>query len=413
MAVKITPFWHRIPQFFQYPFQKPALWVLLGGTGIGVVLSMIPIIGPLAMLVLTVAMMKYAYEVLAETAEGYLEPPEINSDRSGTGIVIPLKQFAIYFLLGVLIVLIGQSFGGVAALLFAIVALILLPASIIVLATTASLVAAINPLLLAQMIQRIGAPYAALYGMLVLLYVGSGAVVGLFTGILPPLVLYVASLFAGYYFTFVMFHLMGYVVYQFHVELDFLPETVIESGEMQTLDDELGLFEQFLAEEKYGAAKAELLAVIARYPDKVELKQRLHRIAQLTEDKDLLARNGRQIISEYIDSKRLREAVNIYLDCVRVDAGFRPGRAEDHAPLAHALRDRGDSKLAVQLINGFHRRFPEHPSTPSLYVLAARMFSEDLARDDQAKAILDYVVKNFPRNPDTRQAKALKSALTG
>lgn len=412
MAVEITPFWHRIPDFFRYPFRKPALWVLLGGTGIGVVLSSIPIIGPLAMLVLTVAMMKYAYEVLAETAEGYLDPPEISSDRSGTGMIIPLKQFAIYFLLGVLLVLIAQSFGGLAAWLFAILALILLPASIIVLATTASLVAAINPLLLGQMVQRIGAPYAALYGMLVLLYVGSGAVVSLFVGVLPPLMLYVLSLFAGYYFTFVMFHLMGYVVYQFHVELDFLPETVIESGEVQTLDDELGLFEQFLAEEKYGAAKAELLAVIARYPDKVELKQRLHRIAQLTEDKELLARNGRQTISEYIDQKRVRDAINIYLDCVRADPAFRPARPEDYAPLAQALRDRGDSKLAVQLINGFHKRFPEDPTTPSLYVLAARVFSEDLQRDDQARAILDYVVKHFPRNPDTRQAKALMSALS-
>ncbi|MBA1146650.1 hypothetical protein H0Z60_06220 [Ectothiorhodospiraceae bacterium WFHF3C12] len=413
MAVKITPFWHRIPHFFQYPFRKPSLWVLLGGTGLGVVFSMIPILGPLAMLALSLGIMKYAYEVLAETAEGYMDPPEISSDRSGTGIVIPLKQFAIYFLLGLLVVLIAQGFGAVAALLFAIVALILLPASIITLATTASLTAAINPLLLGQMIQRIGAPYAALYGMLVLLYVGSGAVGALLAGSVPALLLYVVSLFAGYYFTFVMFHLMGYVVYQFHVELDFLPEAVIEAGDGQSMDDELQLFEQFLAEEKYGAAKAELLAVIARHPERLELKQRLHRIAQLSGDRPLLARNGRQLISEYLDAQRLRDAVNVHLDCVRDDPAFRPGRGEDYAPLAQALRERGDGKLAVQLVNGFHKRYPEHPATPSLYVLAARVFSEDLERDDQARVILDYVVKHFPRNPDTRQAKALISALNG
>lgn len=414
MAVKITPFWHRIPRFFQYPLRPPALWALLGATGLGVVLAMIPIIGPLAMLVLTLAVMKYAYEILAETAEGYLEPPPLNNDRSGTGLIIPLKQFAIYFLIGLLVVLSAQSFGSAAALLVAVLALVLLPASIIVLATTASLGAAINPLLLAQMVQRIGWPYAALYGMLVLLYVGSGAVVGLLAGTLPGVLLYAVSLIAGYYFTFVMFHLMGYAVYQFHMELDFLPEAIIESGEGEpTLDDELALFEDFVADEKYDAAKAELLAVIARRPDELALKQRLHRIAQLSGDRALLARNGRQLISEYVDAGRVREAMNVYLDCQREDATFRPARAEDYAPLAQTLREGGKSKAAVQLVNGFHKRFPEHPATPSLYVLAAQVFSEDLARDDQARAILDYVLRRFPRSPDSRRAKALMTALTG
>jgi len=412
MAAEITPFWQRMPKFFQYPFRKPALWVLLGVTGGGLILSQIPILGPLALLALFLAVMKYAYEVLAETAEGYMEPPGITSDRSGTGLLLPLKQWFVYLAIGFVTYLVGASIGPAAALLVFIAALILLPASVIALATTTSLRAALNPVLLIQMVRRIGWAYAALYGMLLLLYAGSGTVVDLFSSILPGIALWMLALFSSFYFTFVMFHLMGYVLYQYHEPLDFLPEAVIEAGGPTSVDDELTLFEQFLAEEKYSAATAELLQVIHEHPDNLELKQRLHRLAQLSDDRQLMLRNGRELIAAYLDHDRVRDAVNLYLDCSRADPGFRPERPEDYAPLAQALLERGNGKSAVQLANGFHKRFPEHPATPGLYVLAAQVFCDELSREDQARAILDYVIKHFPQSPDTRRAKALRSAIS-
>lgn len=413
MAVDITPFWQRFPELLQYPFRKPALWALLGAMGGSLVVALIPIFGPLALLALTWAVMKYGCEILFERAEGYDEPPEIVADRSGNGLALAFVPFGLFLVIGVVGALIAQGESVVPALTVSALMLIPVPACLVLLGSTSSAQDAVNPVRLARTVRHIGWPYALLYAISAVLALAGPALATAVDLFLPGYFATMVALIVGYYGAFVLFYLVGYAVYQFHVELDFLPEVVLEEGTLQTLDDELAPYEAFLAKEKYGAAKAELLAVIARHPDKVELKQRLHRVAQLTGDNALLIRNGEQLISEYVDARRYFDAANIYQDCVRTDPAFRPKRAEDYAPLLEHLRGQGDGKAAVKLVNGFHKRFPDHPATPSLYVKAAQILSEELERHDQATAILDFVIKQYPRNPDTRQAKALRKSLTG
>ena len=191
---------------------------------------------------------------------------------------------------------------------------------------------------------------------------------------------------------------MGYLLYQYHEELGFRPQL---AEEPEDHDPELERFRTFVAEQKYAAALEELRDVLSRRWGELELHRQAHKLAKLIEDHATLVRHGRQYLEVLLQGNRVREAMDIYKDLVAVEPGFRPDKPEQYLPIAQILRDSRQPQLAIALLNGFHKRFPQSPETPTLYLLAARIFHEDLGEDDKARQILGFVSKQFPDHPQS------------
>ncbi|RFA30650.1 hypothetical protein CAI21_03790 [Alkalilimnicola ehrlichii] len=283
-------------------------------------------------------------------------------------------------------------FFGIVFFVFFLAAL---PASVMVLAGTRSVFSALHPMLLIGLIARLGWTYWCLYGCLILLNGSSSLVVALLWDKVPEAVLMAAWAFSSFYFMVIMYSLMGYVLYQHHDKLGYAPDA--ETGED---DADLALYKRFLAEGRYDAAREELRGILQSTPDNLELHRQFHRLCKLTGDKSSLRGHGNHFIPKLVAQERIREAVETYVSCKQLDPDFQLNEPSVYLPLARLLRDRRAFHEAIQLINGFHKRFPKHPSTPSLYLLAAQIFHTELSEPQRAEAILKFVQKYFPGNPE-------------
>lgn len=296
-------------------------------------------------------------------------------------------------MLGLLNYALAQALGEWAVAVFGLVVNLALSASMMVLATTSSLRSALNPSIVFGLIFRIGWPYLALVAFLTLLSGSTWALVAFLAQRVEPQALLVITGLSFMYFTVIMFHLMGYVVYQYHERLGITP-TQAEEAEPQ--DPELEQFRGFMAEGKYAAALEELRNIVPRRWGALELHRLVHKLAKLTNNQEVLLRHGEQYIGVLLEQNRVREAMEIYQDLVAAKPQFRPALADQHLPIAQMLRDSRLPKEAITLINGFHKRFPASELTPALYLLAARIFHDDLNDDAKAGQILRFVAAQYP-----------------
>ena len=86
----ITPFWQRLREIMLYPSRPAALLTVIVLAVLRLIAMLPGLFGIVISLLLWVGLYKYAFEVLRNTANGQLEPPEgsLNVDESmGWGAV--------------------------------------------------------------------------------------------------------------------------------------------------------------------------------------------------------------------------------------------------------------------------------------------------------------------------------------
>lgn len=407
----VQPFWHRLPNFFLYPFQPRVLAVfaaLVAGTA---VTGTLPMIGAIIVsLVLSLFLTKYGLDILARTAEGRLDAPPLDGETLLQGYELPFKLLAVFIAIGITAAIVATTFGWVM-LIFIVAALFLLPASIMTLAFTRSLGQALHPGELVRMVRATGWGYVALLGCLFLLNGGSSTALQWLGSELPPDQLILLSSLLQYYFMFVMFHLMGYLLYQYHERIGYQPDAIAETAD--ETDPERQVIQDFIDEENHAAAITELKRLIQRNPNDLELRMWLYRVARsAADDKTLLSQAG-GLLEDLIDAGRVRDATEVYRTCQDIDAEARPARASDYLPLARMMLEANEPGRVLKLANGFHRNFPGSDETPPLYLLVAEVMADHRKQPDKACAVLDFIRRNFPDAREARRAETLRSALTG
>ena len=219
-ATEVVPFWQRVGAFFRYPFHTDPLIVIAICTLVPVV-APANIIGLIIWLVLALALFKYTYAVINHTAEGHLKPPAVSVAFTGSGFDIVVLQLLVFVLMGGLVGAAAMLGGPILMMLAVAFVVLALPASIMVLAMERSVGAAVNPMNLAVLISRIGTPYFLLYGYLILLTLASGAAQDFAVNHFP---FWVAQPLAGFLnstFTLILFHMLGYLLFQYQEELGF------------------------------------------------------------------------------------------------------------------------------------------------------------------------------------------------
>jgi hypothetical protein len=390
----ITPFWNRIPRFFLYPLHLRVLPLLLG---LLLPMMLLPagLFGLLLRLVIVLFFVKYCLAILADTAEGRLQPPPLNSGLFMQGYSMPFKLLAIYVVLGIAQYQLSVVLGLWAVSMVGLLGNLLLPAMIMSLAVSSSLIAALTPTTVFSLIWRIGWPYLVLYVFINLLYGIVGGLLMLLQDALPLMALLTVLAFAMMYVSVIAYNVMGYVMYQYADALGLVtlaPDDDDGHGEL------LADYRRFMAEENYPAALEELRSLVNRNWQDLELHRLLHKMAKLVSNHDILLRHGQEFIPILLDAGHIREATEVYRSCVAADKSFRPNRPLDYQPIAQMLRDSGQARQAIVLINGFHKRFPKHDATPGLYMLAAQAFHADIGDEAQARKILNYTVSAFPQH---------------
>ncbi len=402
----VTPFWNRIPRFFLYGINRNVL-LILGAIAVANYF----ITGWLMLIVYEVIIIKYASEALQQTSQGNLSAPALSFSVINENLELPFKLFLVYlcyfYALGRLLEIL--PYWLLIPVIF--IAILLLPAVVISLVISEEIGHALNPLNWFSITLRIGWPYLIMFLFLVLFGIVNTQLGDLLGSRLSSRSLSSFGLALDGYFMIVIFHLMGYIVLQYHEQLGHEAP-----GEQQQggLDDKHSspLMQKFLDEGNIPAALAELSSLIQDSPLDLELRRRMYVLLSSHGEQERLRRYAPHYVDMLMGQGRKEDAASVYLDSVERGDPFALDKAAHHLPIMQVLRMRRKPKQAILLAQGFHKRFPADLHTPELYLEMAQILSEELQRDDLARNALAYVLKNHPETPVVDEVKKYYSLLS-
>ncbi|PSF05102.1 hypothetical protein C7H09_15975 [Marinobacter fuscus] len=402
-ATEVVPFWQRIGAFFRYPFHTDPLMVIAICTLVPVV-APANLIGLLIWLVLALALFKYTYAVINHTAEGHLKPPPVSVAFTGSGFNVVLLQLLVFVVMGGLVGT-AAMLGGPILMLLAIAFVVLaLPASIMVLAMERSVGAAINPMNLAVLISRIGTPYFLLYGYLILLTLASGAAQDFAVNHFP---MWVAQPLAGFLnstFTLILFHMLGYLLFQYQEELGFASDLQdgIEEADNQQRDRSSRFdadLDMSLKDGNYDRVQSMLQEALKRDRDNPTRIGQLYQLLTARNDSAELYRNHPRImawLAQRHDGDSLEQLIRTLQS---VEPGFRLEDPELAVRCATTLYHRGHHKAAIRLLQDFHKRFPDSDQLAPAYLVVAQALANGLQQWEKAVAFLSFVQTRCSGHP--------------
>lgn len=402
-ATEVVPFWNRLGAFFRYPFHLDPLLVIAICTFVPLLVQP-NIFGIIITLLLALALLKYTYAVINHTAEGHMKPPPLATAFTGSGFSIVILQLLVFVLMGGLIfsaALVGGPLLMLLALAFVILAL---PASIMILAMERSVGAAVNPMNLAVLISRIGWPYFLLYGYLILLTLASGAAQDFAANHFP---MWFAQPLAGFLnstFTLILFHMLGYLLFQYQEELGFasdLQEEVSET-DMNRWDRSQRLeadIDMNLKDGNYDRVQAMLKDALKRNPNDSHRLGQLYRLLAARNDTAELYRYHPRLLAWLVE-RNDAEGITALLQALEArEPGFRLDDPELAVRCARCLYHRGQFKPVLKLLQDFHKRFPDSEELAPAYLLVAQTLANGLNQWEKATAFLNFIQKRCVNHP--------------
>ena len=156
----IVPFWNRLGEIARYPAHPKALTTIVALSVSEFVVGYLPLgyFGFLLSLVIWVALYKYAFQCLRDSANGWLEPPELAFD---VGDELGRKQILLQLVFIIIAVALFYIGGPGAGLVGLFVLGFFYPAATMTLAMDENLPNAMNPAQWLAILTRFGRPYLA------------------------------------------------------------------------------------------------------------------------------------------------------------------------------------------------------------------------------------------------------------
>ncbi len=396
-SAPIVPFWNRLPAMVRYPAHMGSLITIIL-LGLARVLGLVPL-GFVWMLLVTVAMYRYAFDCLLATADGRMEPPEVSvTDDSGLGWKLIGLIIILYLFLGVCAHFMGRGAGVVVACLVGFA----LPAAIITLAMEQSLLRALNPGKWIGVITRIGWPYLAAVGLCLVVLFSQSHAEAWVARLVPKLGAIVLTGIIANYALVVTFHLMGYLVYQYQDAFGIVasgPQAYAPLGEPDPDQDVLDEAAELVRDGDPAQATALLRSHLRGRGGTPRVHQQYRKLLRLADDKQGLLHHGREYLRLLLAQGNDNAALTLLRECRTIDPDFAPAEGDALTRLAKVAERSGQWQLALQLLSGFREQFPDSPDVVENQLLAATIAHERLNQDEKARDMLLDLKARHPASP--------------
>ena len=437
------PFWQRIHKFFTLPLDTAVL-MRIGGLAVASVIAFAffflgvfgVVLGLAALVGVLVIGARFGFKIIERSSKGFLVPSDYPvSDDDLVSAYLPYKFVAMNMVFGLVLVLLALITRGsefFSLLFWFVLFVVVTPAATMRLVITGSLRSALNPAELIALVQRIGKPYAALaafvfcadlcrtYGMAALAVAG-GVGAGLIGTLGGPRTSLgfggVALLFfmsAGFwYFTYVICALIGYGMYQYADKLDI---SVVGPGEQslrstataRTVDIKArtrdALIGQMVSAGEIKEAIELLSEDLRERPGDLSLHARFHRLVVAEGSSLRIEDHTDKYLALLVKSQNWREALELYEEAITRRADWAPREVATIVPLAQAALRAGKPREAGLLIRGFDKKNPNHPDIPRAYLVGAQIMAEYAGKPDDARRILEHLVKHYASDPVATEA---------
>lgn len=356
---------------------------------------------------------KYCYLVLEKTALGIKEPPPLEMMMLNPFDELrPLKQLMILSGAGILLSL-CYTLGELAGVVMTALAIMLFPASIAVLAVTHSAIQAINPVLLVRITLVLGTAYIGLW-----LLIGA-SLAALYFVVESGIGLLLTLAFILYLFI-LLFHVIGTTLYEKRGDLGL---EVFHSPDKTRAEDqrlELKTHQRFL-DLAYGdkgldarsATFRELIGYIDGSADPLATHAWFHQELGQLDHKRLYRLHAERYLERLMSADQPLQALSVARDALQRIPGFRPESPRSTLRLAQLARERGETAVALQLLEGLMHASPPTEYTADALLLAAGIVVDK--GDDNALAMrhIDQALSLAPNHSLRGQFEAIRRDLLG
>ncbi|MBU1052220.1 MAG: tetratricopeptide repeat protein [Proteobacteria bacterium] len=358
--------------------------------------------------------LKYSYEALKTTASGDLRPPKISSNTISEDFNQVLKQYVLYFLILFAFGLISAALGLLIGVLFILFAAFFIPAMLILLVTTSSLLHALNPNIFVRLTYRIGWGYLLMYLFLFLLAGAPAFAAQYIDKLLPTGLHFLLVTIAQSYYTIISYHLMGYVILQYHdevgyeIEHDAFKDQSLDKNKLAQIDPGahiLKAINPLIQDGKYDES-IEVIEDMTHGAEitSLELSNRYYSLLKMTNKTKHMLGYGINHLELIIKAKQKNKALDIYSECIKTDPEFVPS-AVSLFKIAEWLNETGKFQEAVKTFNRLIKEYPENPLVPKSYFRAAQLFNDRMMNPVKAKKILNGLIIKYPEHEIVPQIK--------
>ncbi|MDQ3214645.1 MAG: hypothetical protein M3P99_00985, partial [Pseudomonadota bacterium] len=112
-----------------------------------------------------------------------------------------------------------------------------------------------------------------------------------------------------------------------------------------------------------------------------------------------------------VKSENWREAIELVEDALARRADWAPRDIDHIAPLAQAAIRNSKPQLAGRLIKGFDKKHAVHADIPKVYLVGAQLMAEWGGKPEEARRILEHLLKRFPTDAVALEAGRYLAAL--
>lgn len=400
----VEPFWSRLHKFFLYPLKPVPLILMLVAGFLYAALPELGLLGFLMRVALWAIILKYSFSALISTGNGFInKSPNVNIATLSDNFQLVFSQYILFILLFILFGVFTAKFGMIFGLIFGAFILLSLPAIIVVHVATGSILNALNPVMFVSIAMRIGWSYLVMYLFLFFLLMAPAALWDYIIVYLPQS-LHVFLIFcAKAYYTIISYHLMGYVLFQYHEEVGY--DVELDEEEFEPEDDaaahdpEQDILERINMFVKDGRLEDAVVYIKSKTNGEIknlELSEKYFNILKITKNESELVKHSLSHMNLLAKHDQRRKLVEVYKEMASRQ-GFAVS-PEASFKVASCLNESDEPREAIKVYNRFIKENSRSPLIPKAYYLAANTINEKLNNPKKAMEILKNILKKYPRN---------------
>ncbi len=401
----VEPFWRRLQESFRYPLNANTLSLIVGVSVITGVLSAVPLLFLFTFIIylaLVGMMMKYCFSCLERTAGGDMTAPDITVAYGG-GLQVMLHLFLMTLAISVIVGAIGAVAGPGFASFIGMAVMTGFPAILINYALTNSLWSSLNLLSMLQLIITIGLPYGLLIAFIMIM-AGSVGVIQELIGDRFSLVSAILQSIVSYYYMVVVFHLMGYMIFQYQGKLGFVARQSDHADVFNRTPQArtLAMINVFLKEGRPDKAVDLFDEGVKAYSRDTAFFERYFEFIYRTRSAHLLKGFADQYLMLLVKSNKKDKLDIVYKQIVQLSPSYRPNNPELRFHLASACMKKGDPTSVIKLLKNLHREHSDYAGMAQAYELMAEAFDDlpNMATHAQkCRGLAEHFKARMPAEP--------------
>lgn len=378
-ANKVEPFWRRLSEAFKYPLNSSSISIIVITSIISVLAILMPFLFVFAILMYLFAagsMLKYSFTCLMQTALGEMKAPDVmDAYQGGIKLLFQLVVMTavLMAIVGVAAHYMGAAFGG----LFGLIAILSYPAILIRFAQTENMLDAMNPFAALALMAAIGLPYGLLIVFMLIMMTSVG-VLHQWIGEFVPALSYLLQTMVSSYYMLVVFHLMGYMLFQYQSELGYTAraDDGEEAPKRSDVERMMAKIDVMLKEGDYAQVVKLYFQAFGLFPQETKFYDRYFDLLYVCKKKELMQDYAPRYLDFLIKKNRLDKLIPSYKQILLVAPEYLPDSPAIRVQFAGLLRQQGDARLAIKLLNGMHKLYPDYAGLVDAYRLLADTLAE-------------------------------------